>query len=194
MSFDKKLYDKINRVERIQKELVHNQRNAVQYLQQEYNGYIEAEEGEKTLKINQSYFKENAPKFNKDNIFDLNLKFGPYKIDYTANGSYVLLAGEKGHISMLDWRNKNLECEFHVREKIRSVKFLHNETMFAVAQRKKLFIYDKQGIELHSLDYHVDPKFLEFLNYHFLLVSANKTGYFKFNIGLSNIKMYQWGK
>ena len=176
MSLDKKLNDKFNRLERINKEVVLDQRKSVQYLQQENNGYLEADEGEKTLKVTQDYFLENAPKFNKDNIFDLNLKFGPYSIDYTSNGKYLLLAGQKGHISMLDWRNKSLECEFHVREKVRSIKFLHNETLFAVAQRKKLFIYDKQGIEIHSLDYHVDPKYLEYLNYHFLLVSGNKTG------------------
>ena len=175
MSFDKKLNDRINRVERINKELVFDQRKTTQYLQQENNGYLEPEEGEKTLKINQEYFKENAPKFNKDNIFDLTLKNGPYAIDYTANGKYLLMAGQ-GQVSMLDWKSKNLECEFNVNEKIRSVKFLHNETLFAVAQRKKLFIYDKQGIEIHALDYHVQPKFLEYLNYHFLLVSSNKFG------------------
>ena len=104
MSHDKKLHDRINRVERINKELVFEQWKTTQYLQQEINGYLEAKEGEKILKANQDYFKENAPKFKKDNIFDLTLKNGPYSIDYTTNGAFFLLAGQ-GQVSMLDWKN-----------------------------------------------------------------------------------------
>jgi len=174
MSFDKKLYDKINRVERIEKVLKKDMRQNNKYLEQEGEGYMIPEDGEKTLKISQDYLKENLPKFNKDNIFDLELNYGPYYIDYSFNGSYLLIAGERGHVSIFNWREKDLICEFNVNEKIRNAKFLQNETMIAVAQKSKLFIYDKQGIELHSLDYQPRPKFLEFLPYHFLLVSALK--------------------
>jgi U3 small nucleolar RNA-associated protein 7 len=174
MSFDQKIKEKINKVERINRTLDREGKRSMRYLEQENEGYMIPEEGEKTLRVSQDYLKENMPKFNSDNIFDLELNNGPYYVDFTANGSQLLLAGEKGHVSLLDWRNKDLQCEFNTNEQIRAAKFLHNETMLAVAQKKRLYIYDRQGIELHSLDYHEHPKYLEFLPYHFLLVSGLK--------------------
>lgn len=52
--------------------------------------------------------------------------------------------------------------------------------MFAVAQQKYLHIYDANGIELHCMRDHQEPKLLEFLPYHFLLVSASRAGYLKY--------------
>ena len=53
-----------------------------------------------------------------DNIFDLNLpENGPFYIDYTRNGKYLLMGGEKGNISMLDWKEKNLILEDYAMRK-----------------------------------------------------------------------------
>jgi len=52
--------------------------------------------------------------------------------------------------------------------------------MFAVAQKKSVFIYDNSGIELHALRNHVEPNRLAFLPFHYLLVSIGKTGYLKY--------------
>lgn len=68
-------------------------------------------------------------------MFDLDLDFGHYKIDYSRNSKMLALAGSKGHISLLDWRNKELKCEFHVKEATRDIKFLSNEMMFAVSRK-----------------------------------------------------------
>lgn len=50
-------------------------------------------------------------------------------------------------------------------------RFLHDQSHFAVAQKKYVFIYDRDGVELHQLKSHIEPTRLEFLPYHWLLAS-----------------------
>lgn len=149
-------------------------------LNKETAGYLEADEGEKTLKFSQDQLKPHLQQSVKNNIFDLDLDHGPYCIDYSLNGSQVLLGGQRGHVAMLDWKSKLPICEFAVKERVRAVKFLQNKSMFAVAQKKYLYIYDDQGMELHAMKQHIEPKLLEFLPYHFLLASASKRGHLKY--------------
>jgi U3 small nucleolar RNA-associated protein 7 len=55
-------------------------------------------------------------------------EYGPYSaFDVTRNGRNLLLGGRKGHISMLDWKRKDLVCEFQAKQLIRDVKFMQNE-------------------------------------------------------------------
>ena len=192
---DKKFNDRMNRKIKIEKIIKENNKLNYKYLDNEPDGYIIPEnKNEKTLKYSQDYLKSVLPKYNSDNIFDLELpEYGPFNIDYTRNGKYLLMGGEKGNISMMDWKEKNLILEFNVETKINAIKFLQNDSMFAVGQNDYLYIYDNQGIELHSLDYIPSPIFLEFLPYHFLLVSAlknNKIKYLDISIGqiVSEIK------
>lgn len=117
MSFDKKVADQINRVERIQKVLKKDKIELNRYLEPEGDGYLIAEnENEKTLKISQEILAQSLPKYNKDNIFNLDLNYGSYNIDFSSNGNALLLGGEKGHISMIELREKNLVCELNVSE------------------------------------------------------------------------------
>ncbi len=60
------------------------------------------------------------------------------------------------------------------------VRFLQDHTMFAVAQSKHVFMYDKNGVELHRLSHHIEPTRLEFLPYHWLLVSVGLPGFLKY--------------
>ena len=65
----------------------------------------------------------------------MKLDFGPYLIDFTRNGQTLALAGNKGHISLIDWKKKNLKCEFHVKETLKDIKFMHDDTLFAVKNK-----------------------------------------------------------
>ena len=97
-----------------------------EFLNTEQSGFIETEtERERTLKVTQQQLKEVLPIKNSNDIFNLSLKdFGPYNLDITRNGKHLLLAGRKGHIAMLDWKNKSLVCEFQPKDKVRDICFL----------------------------------------------------------------------
>lgn len=144
-------------------------------------GYMTATGMNKTYRFAQTDLKDVVDESSKRKMFNLKLdKFGPYCMDYTKNGKFLLLGGRKGHLSLLDWKTFALKCEIHVKETVRDVKFLHSEDMFAVAQKKYVYIYDSSGLELHCLRNHIEPTKLEFLPYHFLLASVGKTGYLKY--------------
>ena len=106
--------------------------------------------------------------------------YGPYRTAYSRNGRYMLMGGAKGHIAVVDWNSFAVSAEFHVRESIHDVTFLHNSMLFAVAQSKCAYIYDHTGMEVHALRNHVQPLALDFLPYHFLLASTGNAGFLKY--------------
>ncbi|ORY26568.1 BING4CT-domain-containing protein [Rhizoclosmatium globosum] len=140
-------------------------------------GYIEAEGMERTYKFSQKVIRENVDINTEAKGFDLKLKeFGPYAVDYTRNGRNLLIGGRKGHIATFDWKSKALGCELHLKETVRDVKWLHDQTMFAVAQKQYTYIYDRTGMEIHCMRKFVEINRLEFLPYHFLLCGISKNG------------------
>ncbi|CAE6968254.1 utp7 [Symbiodinium sp. CCMP2592] len=139
-------------------------------------GFIEAEEGEKTMRLTQDDIIESASVGVARKRFSFDLPYGPYCCSMTGNGQNMLVGGIKGHVAFMHLESMNIFTELHVKETIRAVQTLHNENMFAVAQRKYIFIYDKQGIELHCIKQQKSPMHLDFLPYHFLLVSAGERG------------------
>ena len=60
------------------------------------------------------------------------------------------------------------------------IRWLHNENLFATAQKKHVFIYDSSGVEVHSLKGHTDTTLLDFLPYHMLLVSGSRSGMIRY--------------
>ncbi|KAI8608587.1 WD40-repeat-containing domain protein [Chytriomyces sp. MP71] len=144
-------------------------------------GYIEAEGMERTYKFSQKVIRESVDVNTQNKAFDLKLnEFGPYALDYTRNGRHLLIGGRKGHVATFDWKSKALECELQLKETVRDVTWLHDETMFAVAQKVNTYIYDRTGMEIHCLKSFVEVNRLEFLPYHFLLAGVAKSGYLKY--------------
>lgn len=140
-------------------------------------GFLEAEGLERTWRIKQESIAREVDISSSKNQYDLVLPvLGPYTIDYTSSGRYMAVAGRKGHMAIIDVKNLSAIKDFQVRETVRDVAFLHNELFFAAAQKKYVYIYNRDGTELHCLKEHGSVLKLQFLKNHFLLASINKFG------------------
>ncbi|KAI9313458.1 WD40-repeat-containing domain protein [Dichotomocladium elegans] len=177
---DKKLKNKLKQQEDIINEAVESAARAELLLTEEA-GFLEAEGIEKTFSFRQDQLAKEVDINTAKKIFTLDLpQHGPYCVDYTRNGRHLLIGGKRGHLAAFDWQTGRLHCELHVNELVRDVKWLHNETLFAVAQKQYVFIYDKSGLEVHRLKHHQDVNRLEYLPYHHLLSSVGNAGYLKY--------------
>ncbi|KAJ4306855.1 putative U3 small nucleolar RNA-associated protein 7 [Collariella sp. IMI 366227] len=145
-------------------------------------GFLEAEtELERTYRVRQDEIQSEVGLEVAQKRFELKLdQLGPYTCEYSRNGRDLILAGRKGHVATMDWREGKLGCELQLGETIRDARFLHNNQYFAVAQKKYVYIYDANGVELHCLKKHVEVSHMEFLPYHFLLATLSISGQLKY--------------
>ncbi|KAI9934965.1 Small subunit (SSU) processome component [Aspergillus wentii] len=178
---DKKLRSNLKAVEEKNKAAALKAKDAEILLEHDA-GFLEPEgELEKTYKVRQDEIKDSVGIETAKKGFELRLEdAGPYRADYTRNGRDLLLAGRKGHVATMDWRAGKLGCELQLGETVRDARWLHNNQYFAVAQKKHAYIYDQAGVELHCLNKIIEPLFLDFLPYHFLLTSAQMSGHLKY--------------
>ncbi|XP_063697331.1 WD repeat-containing protein 46 [Culicoides brevitarsis] len=157
-------------------ELANKHSARTEVLLNEEEGYIDTEIPTESLA--QSEICNNVDIMSASKHFSLALdQFGPYRIKYNENGKHLLLGGRKGHVASVDWITKHLSCEMNVMEEISNVSWLHNENMFAVAQKSYVHIYDNKGMQLHCIKRMNAVSYLEFLPYHFLLAAGNDEGF-----------------
>ncbi|MES1920073.1 putative U3 small nucleolar RNA-associated protein 7, variant 2 [Bonamia ostreae] len=112
--------------------------------------------------------------------FRLDLKQGPYFHSYSRNGRDLLLGGQRGHVALFDWHKPRIKTELQLEERINDVCTLFDDSLFAVAQKKHLYMYDNNGIEIHCIRKHKFVHKLTYLPYHFLLCSIGKFGILKY--------------
>jgi len=150
------------------------------------SGFLEADGPmERTFKVRQDQLKEMVDLQSSKKIFDITLSAGdgPFRARYTRNGRHVLLGGEQGgQVAAFDWQTGKLRFEMNLEagEVVHDVTWLQNETFFAAAQKKYVYVYDHAGREVHRLKQHSTAERLNFLPYHFLLTSTSRDGHLRY--------------
>ncbi|KVH93967.1 BING4, C-terminal domain-containing protein, partial [Cynara cardunculus var. scolymus] len=133
---DKKLKGQLANREELYKKSANAAAKAEKWLMQTEAGRLESEGFEKTWRFSQQSIAQEVDVSSRKNQFDLVLPdLGPYTIDYTSSGRYMVTAGRKGHLAIMDLHTMKPVKDFQVRETVRDVVFLHNETFFAAAQK-----------------------------------------------------------
>lgn len=174
---DKKLKGQLTVKEKLYGQSAKAAANAEKWLMPNDGGILEPGHLEKTYRFSQEDILTEVDLLSSRKPFDMILPvLGPYNIGYTSNGRYMLVGGRKGHLAMMDMLHMDLIKEFEVRETVRDVTFLHNEQLYAVAQKKYPYIYNRHGTEIHCLKEHGKALKLQFLSKQFLLASINSFG------------------
>ncbi|KAF1940688.1 BING4CT-domain-containing protein [Clathrospora elynae] len=157
----------------------------VEILLENNAGLLEPEnELERTYRVRQEDIKREVGVETAKKGFELRLNdLGPYDVcEYSRNGRDLLIAGRKGHVATFDWRDGKVGCEIQLNETVRDARWLHtsNQKNFAVAQKKCVYIYSGDGVEMHQLKNHSEATHLEYLPYHFLLASVSTAGIIRY--------------
>ncbi|KAG1843050.1 WD40-repeat-containing domain protein [Suillus subluteus] len=135
---------------------------------------------ERTWRIGQDDIVQSAGQEAAKGRRELKLDGGPYRSRYSRNGRHLAVVGNMGHVATFDWQTGTMHAELQLQETCRDITFLQDQSFFAVAQKKYVFIYDRDGVELHRLKAHIEPTRLEFLPYHWLLASVGNNGFLKY--------------
>ena len=143
---DKKLRYKLKALESKYKDAFLKAHDAEILLEHE-SGFLEPEdELERTYKVRQDEVKGSVAVETARKGFELKLLgLGPYVCDYTRNGKGLVLAGRKGHVAAVDWRDGRLAYELQLGETVRAAKWLHNDQLWVVHSFARGRSWDTDG-------------------------------------------------
>lgn len=125
----------------------------------------------------------NVNMYTREKAFSLSLDTehtGPFSAKYTLNGSHMLIHNQSGFLSAYNTQSLNVAFETDVEDRIHDATWLHNDLFLAVAQDSSLYVYNKDGAELHIVRQVAGPRRMAFLPYHFLLAVGTATGKLKY--------------
>ncbi|GBE59472.1 BING4CT (NUC141) domain-containing protein, putative [Babesia ovata] len=114
-------------------------------------GFLQVGEDEKTYNVSQDQILDAVDIGTRKKSFSLQLQHGPYRCDYTRDGRYMLLGGEKGQLALFDAIDMKPCFDISVKQTIRDIQVLDNHELLAVAQKKYVHIYDNNGVEVYCL-------------------------------------------
>lgn len=135
---------------------------------------IELERGEVSDRVRQADILAGVDEQTSRKSFSLRLpQLGPYALDFTSNGSHVVLAGLRGHVASFDWKQFALQGETQLKDRCSDVKFLVDHTMIAVAQKRFVYMYTGEGVEMHVLPKMANITNLTYLPKHLLLCGTS---------------------
>ncbi|EOB13795.1 hypothetical protein NBO_58gi001, partial [Nosema bombycis CQ1] len=143
------IFEKKELEKKLYREAIHDVKLS-EILNTEKKGFIEVEDKKKTYEITQNELLKNVSQKVKEMCFKLNLE-GPIYVKYTDNGRHLAIRNDSGFVSSLDTHTMKLHFEEDFKDKLYDMSYLHNEDYIAVAQESCLFIYNKQGVELHAV-------------------------------------------
>lgn len=149
-------------------------------LRTESYGYIEVDSDEKTYDATQSKIRRYVSIKACEQAYDLRLDNGPIHGKYSRNGMHMLLRNDRGYLASFNAKSMNLHFEIDVNDKTYDATYLHNERFIAVAQKNNVFIYDGCGVETHCVRDNSDVFKMEYLPYHYLLVSISRKGFLRY--------------
>jgi hypothetical protein len=145
-------------------------------LQMESANGMEMDDGEVADRVTQEDILHGSDEQTHRKKFDLRLdQLGPYTIDFSRNGSHVALVGKRGHLATFNWKDFALEGEAQLKDRCTDATFLVDHSMLAIAQRKFVYMYTKEGAEMHVLPSMANVDRLTYLPRHMLLAGCSSS-------------------
>jgi U3 small nucleolar RNA-associated protein 7 len=140
---NKQILDKVKKTEKLYSKVAEELTQSELLLTEE-SGFLETEGMEKSWKLTQKTLLPLMDLQTVRKVFDLNLdQLGPYTTDYSRNGRHLLIAGEKGHVALMDWTQKYLLTELHLNETCRDAMYSFLSPPFNLMQYQNIIISDK---------------------------------------------------